>query len=65
MRKLRVLHRNFEVGFLCGRRRMVKAMTLRRTVFDCIDPNGKITEEGWDLLNLKNPYTKESGDGRS
>lgn len=26
---------------------------------DCISPDGKITEEGWDLLNLKNPHKKE------
>ena len=60
------LHRRtFEVGFLRGRRRLVRAMTPRRTVFDCIGPDGKITDEGWDLMNMKNPHKKESGDGRS
>ena len=49
----------FKDRFLRGRRRLIRAMTPRRTVFDCIGPDGKITDEGWGLLNLKNPHKKE------
>jgi len=27
-----------------------------KTVFDCIDDRGKITDEGWGLLDLPNPH---------
>ena len=27
-----------------------------KTVFDCIDERGKITDEGWALLGLENPH---------
>ena len=53
--------RIFGFKFLRGRRRLIRAMTPRRTVFDCIGPDGKITDEGWGLLNLPNPYTKCCG----
>lgn len=32
----------------------------RRTIFDCIDKNGQITDEGWSLLGLKNPHKENS-----
>ena len=31
----------------------------RRTVFHCIGPDGKITDEGWALLDLPNPHKKK------
>ena len=29
-----------------------------KTVFDCIDERGKITDEGWRLLDLPNPHKR-------
>lgn len=29
-----------------------------KTVFDCIGPDGKISDEGWGLLDLTNPHKR-------
>jgi hypothetical protein len=43
------------------RRALKNQSRLRRgkTVFNCIGPDGKISDEGWALLDLPNPHKKK------
>jgi len=46
------------VGFPRGRPAILIAASKKKTVFDCIGPDGRISDAGWELLDLDNPHTR-------